>query len=451
MGKIVKYCSSCDEGFAERFGFCPDCGAQLQAFEMNPLEAANSVTDSSDDVSSFETIQAGPGSIESEFIEQPEVLSTAAADEIEISEPEVEGAVIEAQPAETAADLSPAIDLDEESEPVEIEEEPTSVTAPAFVFQTPPMYADGPSVNAYVPDEGFHVTMVQEKNGKQRNLLLLGASALMLTLTLGAWGVSLFSKDLGVGAIGDERSLALLIEEVPMPVEDEPEKKKDDKGGGGGGGGREEKTEVNQGDLADQSRTPTRPPDSKVFRSDFELKTPPPQTEGDKKFEKKYNVWGDPNALSTLASNGTGTGGGMGSGNGRGQGSGNGTGTGSGSGSGYGGGNGNGNGNGTGDGNDGGPPPPSVPKVTSELKILSKQKPSYTDAARQNNVQGTVTLRVTFLGSGQIGSISTISGLPHGLTEQAIAAARNIRFEPKKVNGVPVAVSRPVTFSFSIY
>src|SRR5439155_19692360 len=37
MGKIVKYCSSCDEGFAEKFTFCPDCGASLQAFEMNPV------------------------------------------------------------------------------------------------------------------------------------------------------------------------------------------------------------------------------------------------------------------------------------------------------------------------------------------------------------------------------------------------------------------------------
>ncbi len=40
MGKIVKFCSSCDEGFAEKFGFCPNCGQSLQAFEMNPLEAA---------------------------------------------------------------------------------------------------------------------------------------------------------------------------------------------------------------------------------------------------------------------------------------------------------------------------------------------------------------------------------------------------------------------------
>ena len=38
MAKIVKYCGSCEEGFAEKFGFCPNCGSQLTAFEMNPLE-----------------------------------------------------------------------------------------------------------------------------------------------------------------------------------------------------------------------------------------------------------------------------------------------------------------------------------------------------------------------------------------------------------------------------
>src|SRR6476660_4655424 len=39
MGKILKYCSSCDEGFADKFQFCPNCGASLQAFEMNPVAA----------------------------------------------------------------------------------------------------------------------------------------------------------------------------------------------------------------------------------------------------------------------------------------------------------------------------------------------------------------------------------------------------------------------------
>lgn len=37
MGRIVKYCSTCDESYAEKFGFCPTCGSTLQAFEMNPV------------------------------------------------------------------------------------------------------------------------------------------------------------------------------------------------------------------------------------------------------------------------------------------------------------------------------------------------------------------------------------------------------------------------------
>jgi TonB family protein len=66
-------------------------------------------------------------------------------------------------------------------------------------------------------------------------------------------------------------------------------------------------------------------------------------------------------------------------------------------------------------------------------------------------VQGTVILRVTFLASGQVGSISPVKGLPNGLTEQAIAAARSIRFEPAKNNGVAQTVTKQVEYTFSIY
>ena len=38
MGKILKYCNTCEEGFAERFSFCPDCGGQLVTVEVNPVE-----------------------------------------------------------------------------------------------------------------------------------------------------------------------------------------------------------------------------------------------------------------------------------------------------------------------------------------------------------------------------------------------------------------------------
>lgn len=86
-----------------------------------------------------------------------------------------------------------------------------------------------------------------------------------------------------------------------------------------------------------------------------------------------------------------------------------------------------------------------------KLRIVAKPRANYTDAARQKNTQGTVSLRVTFLGSGGIGNISVLNNLPHGLTEQAIVAAMKIAFVPMKKNGKLVSVSKIVQYNFLIY
>lgn len=441
MGKILKYCSSCDEGFAERFTFCPDCGSALQAFEMNPVGNT-----SSEDV-------PAPVFLADETIAEPEVPAFETAPVVE-AEP-----IVEPEPIYFD---SPAA-IDEVEEPVEeaVEEEEVvyepAVTTPAAVFEMPEMHADEPQRPEEAPvytredDGGYYVTVIQEKNSKQRNVLLLGATFFTLTVIMLAWLVSLFQKDMGVASIGDETSIAYLLDEVPMVVEEkEPEKKNDDEGGGGGGGGREDKEPVSQGDLADQSPNPTRPPDAKIPRlTNPSLELPPPQTQGNMKFEKKYDRWGDPNAAFGNLSNGPGTGGGMGSGTGTGQGSGTGSGAGSGTGSGYGGGVGDGNGNGTGSGTGG--PPPAVKPVTQNYRIISRPKATYTDEARQKNVQGAVRLKITLLASGQVGPITPVTRLPYGLTEQAIAAARRIQFEPKKVNGVPQSIVITYDYTFTIY
>ncbi|CAN5194729.1 hypothetical protein BH20ACI2_BH20ACI2_13220 [soil metagenome] len=85
------------------------------------------------------------------------------------------------------------------------------------------------------------------------------------------------------------------------------------------------------------------------------------------------------------------------------------------------------------------------------LRILHKPRPQYTDEARANGTEGTVRLRVQFLSNGQIGSVQPLSDLGDGLTEQAIAAARSLRFEPAKRSGTPVSVTRQVEYTFSIY
>lgn len=85
------------------------------------------------------------------------------------------------------------------------------------------------------------------------------------------------------------------------------------------------------------------------------------------------------------------------------------------------------------------------------LKIISKPRHYYTEVAKKNNVTGTVKLKVTFLASGQIGAIAVVEGLPDGLTEEAVKAARGIRFSPAVVNGVPRTVAKVVTYTFTIY
>ena len=88
---------------------------------------------------------------------------------------------------------------------------------------------------------------------------------------------------------------------------------------------------------------------------------------------------------------------------------------------------------------------------TNPLRIIAKPKAAYTDDARANNVQGDVRLKVTLLANGQVGSITVVKGLPDGLTEQAIAAARQLRFQPAKIDGVPVPKTITIDYSFTIY
>lgn len=88
---------------------------------------------------------------------------------------------------------------------------------------------------------------------------------------------------------------------------------------------------------------------------------------------------------------------------------------------------------------------------THAVIVGFRPQPLYTDAARQANTQGTVTLKVVFLANGAIGTITPVAELPNGLTEQAITAAQRLVFIPPKRKGVSYAVSKTVTYNFSMY
>lgn len=84
-------------------------------------------------------------------------------------------------------------------------------------------------------------------------------------------------------------------------------------------------------------------------------------------------------------------------------------------------------------------------------KILSKPAVSYTGAARQAGVTGKIRLAVLFAASGEVTYTLVIKPLGYGLDEQAVRAARGIKFEPAEKNGKPISVVRIVEYSFSIY
>ncbi|MDQ3321359.1 MAG: energy transducer TonB [Acidobacteriota bacterium] len=466
MGKIVKYCAVCDESFAEKFAFCPNCGKGMQAFEMNPLAGMTSVAEKAN-------VGASNGNGYKADAPAPVVLGTPA--KIEQAKAPEAAAFSPVGETRVAADRNETESIESKPEVSKTAElkspvkETKTFTAAAsngndngHKSQTSnDGYRTVESQTYQKADDGFRVTVIEEKNVKQRNMLLLGSLLLMLTIGAGGMIYSLFNYNLSIAAIGDESGLSLaIVDEVPMEVEEEAPKPKEDKdAGGGGGGGRDEPTPTSQGRLATQTEKPLIAPDKSIVQKDFELKQPVASTQGKMQIKPTEGPYGDPNARAGLtSSNGMGTGGGQGSGIGTGQGSGRGTGAGSGIGSGFGSGEGDGIGGGRGSGTQGigAPPAPPAPKkpvpvVTEPFKIVSKPRPGYTDAARQNQVTGVVRVRVQFLASGQVGSVSAVSGLPYGLTEQAIAAAKSIKFEPQKKNGVPVGTTKVIEYSFTIY
>jgi len=83
--------------------------------------------------------------------------------------------------------------------------------------------------------------------------------------------------------------------------------------------------------------------------------------------------------------------------------------------------------------------------------VLSKPEPQYTEEARKNQITGTVVLRAVFTSSGQVTNIRSVSGLPFGLTERAIAAARQIKFSPAMKDGHPVSMYIQLEYNFNLY
>ena len=90
-------------------------------------------------------------------------------------------------------------------------------------------------------------------------------------------------------------------------------------------------------------------------------------------------------------------------------------------------------------------------EVDRKARLAMKPEPSYTESARQNQIAGTVVLKVIFSSNGSVTNIRTISGLPDGLTEKAIDAARKIKFIPAMKDGKYVSMWMQLEYNFNLY
>ncbi len=104
-----------------------------------------------------------------------------------------------------------------------------------------------------------------------------------------------------------------------------------------------------------------------------------------------------------------------------------------------------------------GPPPPPEDegpiRVGGQLKEPRKIKyvdPVYPEIARRARVAGSVILEVVVDKEGNPKSIKVLRGLSMGLTEAAVEAVKQWRWEPSTLNGKPVEVIVVLTVNFKL-
>lgn len=90
-------------------------------------------------------------------------------------------------------------------------------------------------------------------------------------------------------------------------------------------------------------------------------------------------------------------------------------------------------------------------ELTVKAKVILKPEPAYTEEARKDQINGTVVLRGIFSASGEVTNLQFVSGLPAGLSENAMAAAKQIRFIPASKDGHFVSMYIQIEYDFNLY
>jgi len=92
-----------------------------------------------------------------------------------------------------------------------------------------------------------------------------------------------------------------------------------------------------------------------------------------------------------------------------------------------------------------------LPKeVDTKALVREQPEPKYTREARRAGVQGYAILKVLLSAKGDIARVRVVRPLPFGLTENAIHAACEIKFNPATKNGEAVSQWITVQYAFRL-
>ena len=92
----------------------------------------------------------------------------------------------------------------------------------------------------------------------------------------------------------------------------------------------------------------------------------------------------------------------------------------------------------------------SAPQRTAP-KVIYKPKPDYTEEAKQEHIEGVVTIHIKVLPNGAVQVVGITRGLGHGLDESATRAIMATRFEPATdASGTPITWDGMVNVAFQL-
>lgn len=89
-----------------------------------------------------------------------------------------------------------------------------------------------------------------------------------------------------------------------------------------------------------------------------------------------------------------------------------------------------------------------VAVITTHPRVTKRVEPPYPDKVKDLGIEGRVVLQLTIDHRGRVIKVKLLRGLRKELDQGSMAAARKMRFAPATVNGTPVKVTIPYTFTF---